>query len=122
VESDRLLLTMPARPPFGRIARVAVAGLATRLGFSYDEVEDLRLAVSEACTLLTGGNGSTGELHVSYKVGDAELEVDVELVGATAHDRDEDPWGAQILEATVDSVQTIADGAGLRLRKTVGED
>ena len=43
-------LTIPAMPEFVGVARLAVLGVASRMKFTYDEVEDLRLAVGEACT------------------------------------------------------------------------
>ena len=46
-------------PEFLRLARVTAAGLAGRLGFSFDEVEDLRLAIDELCFGLTGPIGSS---------------------------------------------------------------
>jgi serine/threonine-protein kinase RsbW len=42
-------MCIPARPEWVRVVRLATAGVAARLGFSYDEVEDLKLAVAEAC-------------------------------------------------------------------------
>jgi len=49
---DKARLVLPARPDFVRVARLTFAGLATRLGFPYDEVEDIRIAVGEAMTLM----------------------------------------------------------------------
>ena len=46
---EEVRLTVPATPEFLRLARVTVAGLGGRLGFSYDEIEDLRLAIDELC-------------------------------------------------------------------------
>jgi len=44
------------------VARLAILGVASRMRFSYDEVEDIRLAVGEACTRsidrLSGGLGA----------------------------------------------------------------
>lgn len=43
-------LTIPCKPEYVSVARLAVLGVASRMRFSYDEVDDIRLAVGEACT------------------------------------------------------------------------
>lgn len=64
--NDEVRLAVPAQPEFLRLARVTAAGLASRLGFSYDEVEDLRLAIDELCFGLTGSHGRDGTVAVHY--------------------------------------------------------
>ncbi len=49
-QNDRIHLELPAKPEFVSIARLTVSGIANRLGFSYDDIEDLKIAVAEACT------------------------------------------------------------------------
>ena len=43
-------IIIPCRAEYVAIARLAILGVANRLDFSYDEVEDVRLAVGEACS------------------------------------------------------------------------
>jgi serine/threonine-protein kinase RsbW len=43
-------LRIPSRPEWVALARLAAATVANRLSFSIDEIEDVRLAVAEACT------------------------------------------------------------------------
>lgn len=82
--ADEVRLVVPARPEFLRLARVTAAGLANRLGFSYDEVEDLRLAVDELCLALAGPMGKRGTVELRYEVSDGFLSV--EGVGYFAED------------------------------------
>ena len=44
---------------------MTAAGLASRLGFSFDEIEDLRLAIDELCFGLTGAHRAAGHRRVA---------------------------------------------------------
>ncbi|MBO0732632.1 MAG: hypothetical protein J2P57_25460 [Acidimicrobiaceae bacterium] len=74
--ADEVRLAVPARPEYLRLARVTAAGLASRLGFSYDEVEDLRLAIDELCFGLTGSQGRDGTVSVHYLLDGDRLVVE----------------------------------------------
>jgi hypothetical protein len=76
--ADEVRLVVPARPEFLRLARVTAAGLAGRLGFSYDEVEDLRLAIDELCFGLTGPTGRHGTVELTYVIENGALVVEGE--------------------------------------------
>lgn len=76
-EKDEVRLVVPAMPEFLRLARVTAAGLASRLGFTFDQVEDLRLAIDEMCYGLTGNHGQPGgQVEVRYVIHDDRLEVE----------------------------------------------
>lgn len=47
-------LVVPASPEYLRLVRLTAAGMASRLRFTFDEVEDLRIAVDELCFHLLG--------------------------------------------------------------------
>ena len=51
-ERDVVELTLPAESAYLSVLRTATAGLAARLDFTLDEIEDLRIAVDEACAML----------------------------------------------------------------------
>lgn len=76
--TDEVRLAVPAMPEFLRLARVTAAGLASRLGFTFDEVEDLRLAIDELCYGMTGSDGRDGTVHVRYVLGSDSLVVEGE--------------------------------------------
>ncbi len=43
-------MTIPNISEFVGIVRLAVSGIATRMNFTIEEIEDIKIAVSEACT------------------------------------------------------------------------
>jgi serine/threonine-protein kinase RsbW len=45
-------VTIPAKAEYVSIARLAAAAMAARQAFTFDEIEDLKIAVSEACNVL----------------------------------------------------------------------
>jgi anti-sigma regulatory factor (Ser/Thr protein kinase) len=114
-------LSIPASPEFLRLARLAAAGLASRMGFTYDEVEDLRIAIDELCFSLVGGGGRPGTIVLRYWMQDDGLAV--EGVGQFDDGMGTSPalspLSQQILKAVVDEHElTIGkDGPEFRLLK-----
>src|SRR2546428_1427417 len=81
-ESDACVeLSIPGRPEYVSVARLAILGVASRMRFSYDEVEDIRLAVGEACTsVLDRVEGMAGAppIRIRCLIDPARLTVEVE--------------------------------------------
>ncbi|HZG11165.1 MAG: anti-sigma B factor RsbW [Kurthia gibsonii] len=49
-EFDYFEMRVPSKTQYVGIARLAISGLANRIGFSYDDIEDIKIASSEAIT------------------------------------------------------------------------
>lgn len=106
-------LAVPAMPEFLRLARVAASGLASRIGFTYDEVEDLRLALDELCFALIGGRGRRGVVQLRYGIVDGALEVQGRgAFGLEAADPVLSDLSQQILAALVDEHRLYRDDRG----------
>jgi hypothetical protein len=106
-------LTLPARPEFVRIARLVIAGLAGRNGFSYEDVEDLRIAVDELCYLIVGQIGHDGQVTLTFKVREDTLEVEGE---GEASVLELSPFSQRILAAVVDSHDIRPQGTDVAFR------
>ena len=52
-------ITFPGAPDYLRLARLATADAGTRVGFDYEQIDDLRIAVSELCALISGAPDTT---------------------------------------------------------------
>src|SRR5437660_10785499 len=74
-------LKIPAKPEYVGVARLAILGVASRMRFSYDEVEDIRLAVGEACTTAieraNGAQSPSQDVRVRCLIDPTRLVVEV---------------------------------------------
>jgi serine/threonine-protein kinase RsbW len=62
-----------------RVARVTASGIASRLGFSWDEIEDLRLAVDELSHALLVQAKPAALLRLSFVSAPGSIEVQGQL-------------------------------------------
>lgn len=114
-------LEVPASPEFLRVARMMAAGVASRLGFTLDEVDDLRIAIDELCFALVGRAGRPGTVAIRYVMGSDGLTV--QGAGHFADRANEEPrlspMSLQILRAVTDECEVDGgpDGPSFRLLK-----
>jgi len=114
---EEVRLTMPAVPQLLRVARLTAAGLAGRLGFTFDEIEDVKIAVDELCFALVGTKGRDGDLTVTYRLLPDALEIEGRgAFGGAQPDPAPSELSAQILAAVVDEHELDRDGDELRFR------
>lgn len=60
-------LRIPPDPAYVRVARLAAGDMGNRVGFSVDELDDVRLAVDEVCAVLIGAGGHVLELRMQAR-------------------------------------------------------
>jgi serine/threonine-protein kinase RsbW len=109
-------LEIPASGAYLSVARAAATGLAAQLQFTYEEIDDLRIAVDEACTQLLARRGSATTLNVAYHLAEAELRVDVSIEASDRGDPlERDTFAWQILSAMTDEVREQSEDGRLRL-------
>jgi serine/threonine-protein kinase RsbW len=118
VEDDVVLLTVPADGGYLSVLRTATAGLAARLHFALDEIEDLRIAVDEACAMLLAITTRGAELECRFAVTDAELTVEVTVPtvpGARLPAESSFAWKVLTALTTAASATATGDQATIRL-------
>jgi anti-sigma regulatory factor (Ser/Thr protein kinase) len=113
---DEVRLAVPAKPEYLRLARVTAAGLASRLGFSFDEVEDLRLAIDELCYGLTGPTGRDGMVEVRYLLDDDALTIEGHADFEASEGAGLTELSEVILEALVDEHEFTHRDGGAQFR------
>jgi serine/threonine-protein kinase RsbW len=102
VTAETIRLTVPAALEYVRIVRLTASGVASRLGFDVEEVEDLRVAVDELASLVVESTDGR-ELTVQFAVQDDVLRIEGEAgLAAGSSEVNVDDLTAQILAAVVD--------------------
>jgi serine/threonine-protein kinase RsbW len=74
-----ITVEVPAQPEFVRILRAVAAGVAARLEFPYDTIDDLRMAVDEASAQLLQFSGAATTLRMRLTPGDGRVAVVVAI-------------------------------------------
>jgi len=69
-------LRIPSKPEWVAVARLAVAAIANRLPFSVEEIEDLKLAIAEACTICIQQGPGSQTIDMTCHASSAELRVE----------------------------------------------
>ena len=121
---SEIRLSVPARADYVHVLRSVVASVAAKLDFSYDDIEDLRLAVDEACAYLLGLRDGPHVLTLSITPQNHTVDVlaSVDGVGTA-----EQPHGAQssmvwhLLGALTDEArfEEMSGQPGIRFKKSV---
>lgn len=72
---DTVTVSIPALPAYLQVVRLIASGLASRLGFTYDEIEDLKIGVDELSAYLIGPQGRDGTLEIRFELGEDRLQI-----------------------------------------------
>ncbi|WP_421117825.1 hypothetical protein ACE2AJ_10260 [Aquihabitans daechungensis] len=119
VDTDEIRLSLPALFPYGRVARLAVTGLASRNGYSYDEVEDLRIAVGELFGVLVVEELPEERLELTCLLLPDALDITATRHPVAPIERVTD-LSRQILAAVVDEVEIDEPDGRIRIVKRLG--
>ena len=123
---DEITLIVPAKSEYAKTVRITAAALASRIGMTYEEIEDVRMAADEAFVYASDTLSEGAEIRFVFTVGDEDIEIDVGLgVEEPRSDEESDrnvAYATFILESVCDSYEFASDenGAHLRLFKRAG--
>src|SRR3954452_23582461 len=117
--STDVIVSVPARPEFMQLLRAAVGSVAARVDFTYEAIDDLRIAVDEACARILSVPGTPTTLFLRIIPEETGIEV-VAYTDGEAEDwppeRFEESLTAKILHALTDGVTFERVGASPAVR------
>lgn len=127
----RISLNIPAEAEQLDVVRLCLYGIAVKLGFTYEDIEDMKVAVSEACNnaILHGAppEGAAHEMDIAFEWDDNGLSITVKdngssfdapgalrtagpYFGSSPGELNEGGLGLYLMQALMDDVTIHTDG------------
>src|SRR5437763_10149562 len=104
--TDRVTIHMPAEGAYLSVLRTATAGLAARLDFTLDEIEDLRIAVDEACAMLLANAVGGADLECEFELQPDLIRVSVSVLTTDGRPPPRDTFAWTVLSALAGQVDS----------------
>jgi serine/threonine-protein kinase RsbW len=115
-DKDVVALTVPATASYLGVVRTATAGLAARLQFTLDEIEDLRMAVDEACTMLLRAAAPDGDLTCRFVMNGDAVMVDISVAAGDGEPLRPPALSWQVLTSLTTDVAVHNDDGRMALK------
>lgn len=81
---NAIRLQIPAHADYIDLVRICLFGIASKMSYAFEEIEDLKVAVSEACNnaVIHGAQGADQDvIDICFETGDAGLTIKVKNGG-----------------------------------------
>ncbi len=116
MSADQVAVRLPAESAYLSVLRTATAGLAARLDFTLDEIEDLRIAVDEACAMLLSQAIPGSSLECSSRSDREAMTISVSVPCLTPQVPASDTFAWTVLAALAGRVDAyVGDGDRLTI-------
>lgn len=73
---ETIKMEIPANPDYVSILRLTTSGIANKLGFSMDDIEDMKVAVSEACTNAVK-HSEDNKVNIKFNLLENGIEIEI---------------------------------------------
>jgi len=124
---DNIGLMLPFKAEYVSIARLTASGIASRIGFDIDTVEDIKVAVAEVCNRLVSiGSKISQHYEINFTISEQSLKVlftcEDKSIKCIFENEDEE-FAVSIIKALMDDVEFCTDGSYiLSMTKSIGEN
>ena len=106
---DIIELSMPFKASFVSISRLTASGIASKAGFSIDDIEDIKVTVSEVCSKIIERGSETANLYkIIFCVLEDELRILFDCEDKSIRcifDQSNDGLSISIIKALMDKVE-----------------
>lgn len=125
--NDTVNLSLPSKPEYVSVARLTASFVANKMGFDIEAVEDIKLAVGEACNNAVIHSGSHDTYNLEFIQNQETLIIEIKDFGsgfdfAEYHepkldDLQENGLGLFIIKSLMDDVEIDSEkGSGTKIK------
>jgi serine/threonine-protein kinase RsbW len=106
---DEIKLSLPFKSEYVSIARLAVSGIASRIGFDTETIEDIKVAVAEVCNrIISSGSKSAECFNIIFNIFSDKVKIIFECKDENLlyiFNETEDEIGISIIKALMDEIE-----------------
>lgn len=124
---DNIEIVLPFKAEYVSVARLTASGVANRVGFDIDTIEDIKVAVAEVCNkLVSTGSTKACSYKILFFISSKGLTVAFDCEDKSLRclfGDGNDELGLSIINALMDDVELCSDGSYLlSMSKAVEEN
>ncbi|BEP27677.1 ATP-binding protein [Helicovermis profundi] len=74
---DSILISLPLKSEYISVARLTASIIANKVGFDIEEIEDIKVAIGEACNNAVLHANKEGEFNIKFEVSENTFEAEI---------------------------------------------
>lgn len=107
--SDNIEIILPFKAEYVSIARLTASGIANRIGFDVDTIEDIKVAIAEVCNkLVKVGSKNANSYRIRFEVTDSSMDIFFDCEDKLLKcifDNEADELGISLITALMDNAE-----------------
>lgn len=115
--SEQIKLTLPVNAAYVSAARLTASSIANRLNFDIEEIEDIKVAVSEACAYIIKRPclRQKNDFKIEFDFSKDNIKILLSVEYDEKEDFDNDEMSLCVIKALMDSFNITYDGGLLNM-------
>jgi len=110
---DTISMLIPLKAEYVSIARLTVSGIASRMGFDIDTIEDIKVALSEILGKFIEKKSGAGRVNVDFECLEDGISIKFKISDQSIpelFDNDTDKFALAIISSLMDEIEIEKQG------------
>ncbi len=110
---DTVSVLIPAKAEYVSIARLTASGIASRVGFDIDTIEDIKVALSEVLGKIIEKGTPADRMNIDFILQRDGIDVNISIKDNNIpdlFDNEDDKFALDIIRSLMDDIQIVNQG------------